>query len=240
MSDENTQGSVTPNGSACRSLQTLPYEIRLEIYKYLLLEPSSSGTATEDDKNLLNHSHKPYYVHGQPSPGSSNGSGRGGSSSNSKHPPQRIHGAILSTCRQLHAETLPFLYGRNQFVAHHSMLTSFPRLREWYGPVRPDRLSAMITRFRIRVRLDAGVQYDAGKVAAHFSGKQELVVDVWQAAWRAAGPANLWLFEDVRGVARARVTGSTGGFEDYAAWLEGVMMSPVGSSVLPYTGKALE
>ncbi|KAI2473824.1 hypothetical protein F4781DRAFT_427059 [Annulohypoxylon bovei var. microspora] len=73
-----------------------------------------------------------------------------------------------------------------------------------------------------------------GMTAAKLSGKEE----VWQAMWRGPGPDALRLFEGVRGgrrgVRRARVVGSIGGFEYYAGWLERAIEREVGGRVEPF------
>lgn len=152
-------------------------------------------------------------------------------------PPQTLHPQILRACRQIHAEALPLLYGRNTFEAHASLLVSFPRLRPWYSPVASASAAALITRVRVRVRLDAGAGFGQMRATRELSGRDEVVIDCWQAAYRSAGWQVLRLFEGVRGVRRARVTGSIGGFEEYARWLERSMMSDEGAEVAAYWGE---
>jgi len=145
--------------------------------------------------------------------------------------------AILQACRQTHAEAQPTLYGRNQFQAHYSLLSGFPRLRAWYGPVREASVLCLVTRWHLRVRLDADPPWDAAKVEAAFQGCDELVLDVWQAMFRGADHAVLACFEGLRGVRRALIYGSTTGFEPYARWLERAMMTPRGVEVQPYVNE---
>ncbi|KAI0012728.1 hypothetical protein F4779DRAFT_530438 [Xylariaceae sp. FL0662B] len=187
------------------TLLTLPLELRLEILSYLLVLPPPA------------------------TPGTST-------------PPARphLHPAILRANRQLHAEAIPLLYRHNTFQAHTTLLTAFPRLRsssswawEW-PPVRAARVSSLITRVHVRVRLDAAPGYDRGAAARGLSGKDEVVLEAWQAVWRGAGPDVLRLFDAVRGVRSARVVGSVGGFEDYARWLQRAMMAAVGEHVEPF------
>ncbi|KAI1363603.1 hypothetical protein F5Y08DRAFT_238288 [Xylaria arbuscula] len=214
----------------------LPLEIRLEIYTHLL-------TTSQDPSHPLSPA--------EPSPSSSSSSASSSpsssvsSSSSSPAPffnpqtaPTPLHPNILRTCRQLHAECIPVLYKRNIFTAHATLLTVFPSLfnpshrQKRYAPIRSPQLASLVTRFRVRLRLDAEPQFARDAVTAQFSGKHELLIETWQTEWRGAGPEALRLFEDVRGVRIARVVGS--GFEEYARWLEGAMMSEAGDYVAPF------
>lgn len=218
------------------SLLSLPAEIRLHVYAYLLVLPSPPHQALQVVRP----------------------SG------------ERLHPAILRTCRAVCVEALAVLYGENTFDAHPSrLLGSFPRLRRWYWPVNNDEVADRerrraaaadedtagpapapvlhhpgphhgpspprppvpgrppIRRFRIRVRLDADAPFDAASAAASFSGCELLEVEAWQASFMAAGPdAAMRAFEGVRGVGKARVWGSTDGWEEYARWLEREMRRP--------------
>ncbi|KAI0123018.1 hypothetical protein BJ170DRAFT_122428 [Xylariales sp. AK1849] len=201
------EASADP-GHQTPTFLTLPLELRLEIYTQLLRLPSRGAA-------------KPGFHSGHPTPGT-------GTST--------IHPQILSACRQTHVEALPLLYRLNTYTAHPSLLASFPRLRPWYAPVSSASMASLIRRFRLRVRLDADPAFTAAAAQAAFSGMEEVEIEVWQAAYRGAGREVLGLFEGVRGVKRARVTGSTGGFGEYAAWLEGVMMTPEGEAVAEFRG----
>ncbi|GKT85127.1 hypothetical protein Ct61P_02977 [Colletotrichum tofieldiae] len=138
-------------------------------------------------------------------------------------PVTRVHPAILSASRQTHAEGTPVLYSKNVFLAHTTLLASFPRLRPWYPPIRERSVLPHIRRFHIRVRLDCDPAFDASAAAAAFSGVDELVVEVWQAMFQGADHGTLRVFEGVRGVRDVKVYGSITGFEGYVRWLEGVM-----------------
>ncbi|GJC88191.1 hypothetical protein ColLi_11029 [Colletotrichum liriopes] len=138
-------------------------------------------------------------------------------------PVARVHPAILSASRQTHAEGTPVLYSKNMFLAHTTLLASFPRLRPWYPPIRERSVLPHIRRFHIRVRLDCDPAFDASAAAAAFSGVDELVVEVWQAMFQGADHGTLRVFEGVRGVRDVKVYGSITGFEGYVRWLEGVM-----------------
>ncbi|KAI8966108.1 hypothetical protein F5Y11DRAFT_212650 [Daldinia sp. FL1419] len=140
---------------------SLPLEIRLEIFKHLLTLPSSAPAPSRNT----------YY---QPTP----------------HPPaSHLHPAILRASRQLHAEALPLLYRRNTFLTHNTLLTTLPRLRRAYGPVLSGRLARLITRFYVCVRLDAEPGYDRAQAAAQLSGKEEIILDAWQAGmWTFVSP----------------------------------------------------
>ncbi|KAF6815836.1 hypothetical protein CSOJ01_03315 [Colletotrichum sojae] len=138
-------------------------------------------------------------------------------------PADELYPAILAVSRQTHAEATPILYSKNIFLAHATLLASFPRLRLWYPPVRERSVLAQIRRFHVRVRLDCDPAYDATAVTAAFSGADELVVEVWQAMFQGADHGSLRVFEGVRNVKTVRVYGSTIGFEDYVHWLEDIM-----------------
>ncbi|KAI0119564.1 hypothetical protein F4814DRAFT_412488 [Daldinia grandis] len=131
----------------------LPTEIRLEIFKHLLVLPA----------NVPPPSQRTYYQSGQ------------------HQTPSPLHPAILRANRQLHAEALPLLYRRNTFLAHNTLLTTLPRLRRAYGPVLSAHLAGLITRFYVCVRLDAEPGYGRAQVAAQLSDKEEVVLDAWQA-----------------------------------------------------------
>ncbi|RYP00066.1 hypothetical protein DL764_006616 [Monosporascus ibericus] len=214
ISREREQGAPAParrdGAPPPATLLTLPLELRLEIYGYLLTLPITRQRRSKD---------------------------------------ARLHPTILRACRQLHAEALAFLLESNEFEAHPTLLASFPRLFPFPGgsPVRDAAQAARVRRLRVRVRLDVEFLDDGGDGAGEgdekvrqLSGLRELVLDVWQADWRAAGPRNLRRFEAVRGVGRARVVGSTGGFEDYARWLENTMMCAPGEDVGPFVGQGCD
>ena len=68
-----------------------------------------------------------------------------------------------------------------------------------------------------------------------FSGVEELVVDVWEASFGAAGVRVLEGFWGVRGVGRARVRGCVE--RGMRRWLERVMESEVGAEVVGWDGE---
>ncbi|KAI0196557.1 hypothetical protein EV127DRAFT_416891 [Xylaria flabelliformis] len=213
------------------TLLNLPFEIRLEIYAYLLTTPSysprsppkSTSNTTTTPSSSSSPSSAPFFFQ--------------------QNPLYPLHPNILRTCRQLHAECVPILYTSNVFLAHTSLLTTFPSYfspsqpRKAYAPIRSASLASLVTRYRMRLRLDAEPQFERDEATAQFSGKSEVVIEVWQAEWRGVGPDALRLFEGVRGVRMARVTGSTGGFEAYAQWLERAMMAGIGDYVKPFDGE---
>ncbi|KAH8663981.1 hypothetical protein BX600DRAFT_436556 [Xylariales sp. PMI_506] len=139
-----------------------------------------------------------------------------------------VHPQILSVCHQTHEEALPFLYRGNMFYAHPSLLTSFPRLRPWYSPVVTNSVLPLIRRFHIRLRLDTDPTFTKETVTKAFSGVEELEVEVWQAMYQGATRDVLTLFEGIRGVKRAVVSGSVAYFGAYPKWLERNMMMPLG------------
>lgn len=85
--------------------------------------------------------------------------------------------------------------------------------------------------------MDAGPGFTREEAKKAFSGLDDVDIEVWQASYRGAGRDVLELFEDVRGVKRARVSGSTSGFEEYAQWLGESMMAPVGTIGQKYEGE---
>ncbi|KAI1479745.1 hypothetical protein F4774DRAFT_116508 [Daldinia eschscholtzii] len=155
---ERTQHSVTENSYEEDGKETapslfldLPTEIRLEIFRHLLVLPADAPPPSQNT----------YYQLGQHRP--------------------LLYPAILCTNRQLHAEALPLLYRKNTFLAHNTLLTTLPRLRRIYDPVLSARLAGLITRFYVRVRLDAEPGYDREQAAEQLSNKEEVVLDAWQA-----------------------------------------------------------
>ncbi|RYO89280.1 hypothetical protein DL766_000917 [Monosporascus sp. MC13-8B] len=211
ISQEREQGAPAPaparrGAPPPSTLLTLPLELRLEIYGYLL-----TLHTTRQRRQQQTHAKD-----------------------------ARLHPAILRTCRQLHAEALAFLLETNEFEAHPTLLASFPRLFPFPAgsSVRDAAQAARVRRLRVRVRLDVELpdDGDGDERVRRLGGLRELVLDVWQADWRAAGPRNLRRFEAVRGVGRARVVGSIGGFEGYARWLENTMMCAPGEDVGPFIG----
>lgn len=175
---------------------SIPLELRLEIYSYLLHLP-------------------PYCPH-------------------QRCPTSHVHTNLLLANRQINDEATPLLYASNTFVAHPTLLTSFPRLRAWYGPIRESTIVPRIRRFHLRLRLDCDVPFDRDVVARAFSGLEELTIDLVQAVFMGVGCANLTRFDAVRGVARVNILGSTSGFEDYVSWLRDAMTSKPGVRIADF------
>ncbi|KAF4465212.1 hypothetical protein FALBO_7940 [Fusarium albosuccineum] len=146
-------------------------------------------------------------------------------------PDHQVHASLLRANRQIHDEATDLLYGCNTFIAHPTLLTSFPRLRSWYGPIKESSVIPRIRRFHTQVRLDVDLPYEAAAVTEAFSGLDELSIDVVQAMFLGVGYRNLRKFEGVRGVKKVRIFGSTTGFEDYVEWLKNAMMSEPGAKV---------
>lgn len=145
-----------------------------------------------------------------------------------------LYPQILSTCTQIHDEALPLLYKSNTFTAHPSLLASFPRLTPTSPPIASSRHAALVTHLKVLIRLDAGAAFTNSRATRELSSLEELTVECRQSAYGVAGPQALRLFEGVRGVRRARVVGSTTGFDEYAKWLEGIMMRPRGDEAEDY------
>ncbi|KAH0493836.1 hypothetical protein TgHK011_000482 [Trichoderma gracile] len=199
-------------------LHVPPLELRFQIYAHLLTIPPSPSSSSHSSSSKP-PSHAALSATQPPSPRESS----------------RVHPAILLANRQINWEATPFLYASNIFIAHPSLLTTFPRLRNWYPPLREAKtLAPRIRRFHVQVRLDLPLPFDREQAREAFSGLEELSVDVVQAMFLGVDCANLAVFEAVRGVKSVRFGGSTTGFEEYLAWLVGAMTSPVGTEVVPY------
>lgn len=170
---------------------TLPVEVRLQIYTYLLRLPTIASSGPHEET--------------------------------------RVSASILLANRQINHEATHVLYTENIFVAHPSLLADFPRLRDWYTPVRCAEVLPRIRRFYLTVRLDCDLPFDRHRARAAFSGAEELHIKVSQSVFLGAGYENLKTLEDVRGVQRLTIRGSTTGFEGYIEWLTNLMQSPLGS-----------
>ncbi|KAH6987413.1 hypothetical protein BKA56DRAFT_669073 [Ilyonectria sp. MPI-CAGE-AT-0026] len=142
-----------------------------------------------------------------------------------------VHAGLLLANRQINAEATPFLYSENTFLAHPTLLASFPRLRARYGPIKESAVLPRIRRFHVEVRLDCDLPYDQDAVTKSFSGLDELNINVVQSMYLGVGHRNLHKFEGIRGVKRVHISGSTTGFKEYARWLVGVMQSEPGTQV---------
>jgi len=127
---------------------SLPCELRLEIYSYLLLANTS-----------------PRYRH----------VGKAQTSS------PEIWTPLLRVNRQIHAEASPILYSQNKWLAHQTLLTSFPRLRTSYKAVTDSSLYPRMRRFHLRVRLDCDPPYEMDTVTRALSGLDELSIETFQA-----------------------------------------------------------
>ncbi|KAJ2906610.1 hypothetical protein MKZ38_000865 [Zalerion maritima] len=202
---------------------TLPLEIRLQIYSNLLVLPSHNQGAAYSASDIPTSEKR-----------------------------AEIQSNILRTCRQACNEAAPLLYRGNMWLAHPTLLTGLPRLRPHFGPVvqtsayrffknnpgvesaadgddskgekRPNGGNG---RWHVRVRLDCDPPWTADQLAEAFSGADELYIQLWQTAYKGAGPRVAMLFEKIRGVRVARVDGSTYAFRHYANHLENVMQLPL-------------
>lgn len=204
---ETTTSSASTSQQCNTNFFSLPFEIRLEVYTYLLcLAPdSSSRQQSHRHLQLLYHDY-----HASQS---------------------RIHPNILLANRQINYEATYLLYSTNIFIAHPNLLASFPRLRPWYGPLRETAVLPRIRRFHLRLRLDCDLAYDRVAAAKAFSGVDELSIHVAQSEFLGVGCDNLAVLEDVRGVGKVTISGSTTGFEDYILWLQNAMQSAPGCDI---------
>jgi hypothetical protein len=145
-----------------------------------------------------------------------------------------VHANILLANRQINNEATAFLYHDNTFLAHPSLLTSFPRLRPHTHPVTSSAVLPRIRKFHLSLRLDCDPNFDAAAAEKSFSGLDELTVHVSQTSFLGIGCANLRRFEGVRGIGRVAIVGSTTGCEEYVAWLRDAMMSEPGTQVAEF------
>lgn len=140
--------------------------------------------------------------------------------------PPPIHAAITLTSRLVHAESSPVLYAKNTFLAHPDLLTSFPRLRASYQPVKEASAISHIRRVYLVIRLDTDLRFTRDAAARMLSGLELVVIDVVQAMFMGVqGCENLRVLEGVRGVKEVVFRGSTTGFETYLEWLRRKMES---------------
>ncbi|KAL5094140.1 hypothetical protein Trisim1_008248 [Trichoderma cf. simile WF8] len=197
--------SSSPSSTPKVGFMSLPLELRFQIYDHLLSIPPHPKSSS--------HHHLSSYA----------------------QPSEHVYPAILLANRQINWEATPFLYSSNMFVAHPTLLATFPRLRNWYPPMREAKmLVPMIHRFHVQVRLDLPLPYDRKAVAESFSGLDELSIDLVQSMFLGVDCNNLAVFDAVRGVKNVYISGSTTGFEHYIAWLIDAMKSPLGAEVAPY------
>lgn len=115
---------------------------------------------------------------------------------------------ILCTCKQLYEEGLPFLYSRNTFQAHPTLLKQSVFALEPSRRVIALRCLKLITRWHVRVRLDCDPFYSPADVVEAFSGCKMVEVEVFRSSWGAGGYSALYGFSKVRGVKSARIHGS--------------------------------
>lgn len=192
-------------------LFSLPAEIRIYIWQYILLQSLQSN---------------PFLAYCFPSTPEANRS--------------RICANVLRTCKRINLECTPMLYGENLFEAHPSLLTGLPSFLLQKSPNRVNRppvihpsVAKLIRRYYIHLRLDVDARFSKTQVQESFTGVDEIEIEVFQAMYASCDFGNLQLFEDVRGVGRAKVYGSVGDGK-YAAWLARTMMLPKDSVVEPY------
>jgi hypothetical protein len=188
---------------------SLPAELRLQIYTYLLHCPSASAL-----RSLHSRGHVSSYV----------------------LPKLGLHPSILAACKQTYNEARSILYTSHVFGAHPTLLTGMPFLvdssRAIHRPPKtlclpPDAAEGLIKRWSIQVRLDVDARFSTQQATAAFSGAEELEIEVWQAMFGAeASFGVLKKFEGVRGVRKCRVLGRVD--EEVRGWLVGVVTTPVG------------
>jgi len=197
-----TQSNSYPHEAQPSSrLLSLPAELRLHIYAYLLTMPSDDLALL---RRLTSRNHLSSYV----------------------LPTLSIDSRILRVCRQTYNEAHAILYAANTYCAHSCRLTSTPYLLAPSKPVLSPRCIHLIKKWHIQVRLDCDPNYNKQQATEAFTGAEELELEIWQAMFGAAGEGVLKLFAGVRAVGKAKVTGSvTPGVK---RWLEYTMRKPVG------------
>ncbi|MCJ1393542.1 hypothetical protein MMC18_006417 [Xylographa bjoerkii] len=146
---------------------------------------------------------------------------------------QNLTPSLLRVSHLLHTECAPHLYAHS-FRAHSSLLTSFPHFVDPARPLTSRFYISLIRKWRISVRLDTDPNWSKRQVTDAFSGVDELLVEVWEASFGAAGVRVLEGFWGVRGVGKARVIGCVE--KPLVRWLERVMESEVGLEVDGWDG----
>ena len=143
-----------------------------------------------------------------------------------------IHPALLATCRQIHEEATPLLYGENTFTAHASLLTTMPYLVDRRKPICSTDVLRWIRKWYLNVRLDCDARYSPTAAEEAFNGVDELEIETSEAMFRASGHGVLFVFKGIRGVGRAKIIGS--GEKSVYRWLEECMMAPLGTIMEDY------
>jgi hypothetical protein len=175
---------------------------------------------------LLNHS-RPIHAHQRRTT-------RSPSSTLLSIPSLHLTPSILLTCKTIHNEATPTLYNQNTFCAHPTLLAQLLYL----FPSRPIvSLSSIkrIKRWYLNIRLDIESRFNSTEVSLASNGCEELEIEAWQAEYGTSDLKTLDLFESVRGIKRAKVTGSVGAM--YCQWLGGCMTSAIGNVVEPFWGE---
>ncbi|KAF2216591.1 hypothetical protein CERZMDRAFT_93883 [Cercospora zeae-maydis SCOH1-5] len=159
-----------------------------------------------------------------------------------RRPHDRFCANILQTCKLIHAEAAPILYGENTFLAHSNLLTTLPSFllfklpntKTTLPPVLYPNVAKWIRRFFFHVRLDIDSRYTKEQATECFTGVEDLEIEVFQPSYGTCDFTVLKLLEGVRGVGKAVVGGSVGD-GNYARWLEMAMMSGLGEELEEYT-----
>ena len=142
-------------------------------------------------------------------------------------PPLDLCPALLRTCKQVHDEAASILYGANQFASHPSLLTALPYLMSPRQPITEGPGRWKIKRWYIYLRLDVDARFTAEQLEQAFSNAEELEIEYFQPAYGYGDNGLLKLFEGIRGVGLAKVTGGSGCDAGYARSLEAMIMRPI-------------
>lgn len=152
----------------------------------------------------------------------------------SSHRFPRLHTQILLVNRQIYHEASGYLYGMNIFGTDSKLRPYLPRFGFDYRPIKSPAATSKISRIRMCVKMGVNQRFDKTRAETLLSGLVELHLYVKKGSGRAADRQVLRLFEDVRGVRKAKVYGCVESFPEYAKWLEKSMMSAVGTHVDPF------
>jgi hypothetical protein len=104
-----------------------------------------------------------------------------------------------------------------------------------YQPILSPNIGLKICRWYVSIRLDTDPRFTAEDVMRAFEGAECLEIEAWQAEYGTSDLKILKMFEGVRGVKKARVSGSVGA--RYCRWLEACLRTRVGEAVGPFLGE---
>ncbi|EGS18693.1 uncharacterized protein CTHT_0053000 [Thermochaetoides thermophila DSM 1495] len=205
------------SSTACKpapkaSFLTIPPEIRLKIYDYLLVlsDPPLPHEQTVSYRCAFPLSPPPTPIHSSSSSDDECSSSKKIKSSHSPSRwtnPRQIHISILRVCRLINHEATPLLYTKNLFTPHPVHLTMAPSLYEgpdWFHLARvyhstssvprpiPQKWLRHIRRWYLRLQLDAPPQWKPDQVSRALSGAEEITVELFRAGYWCSGRTRLF------------------------------------------------